>query len=57
MIMKLTAAREATGQKTGLMTTIAQKDFAGSASLEMFGVSEYGREKVRRRRRAFNQRS
>lgn len=32
--------------KTGVMTTIAQKDFSGTASLEMFGVSEYGREKV-----------
>ena len=51
MIMKLTAARQATGQKTGLMTTIAKKDFAGNTSLEMFGVSEYGREKVRGRRR------
>jgi len=46
MIMKLSAAREATGQKTGLMTTIAKKDFAGNTSLEMFGVSEYGREKT-----------
>jgi len=34
-----------TQRDIGLMT-MTQKDFAGNKSLEIFGVSEYGREKV-----------